>query len=459
MGETELVPFRLLPQGLYLATLPDANSCYASRDGNTHLMRSWGSAGVTLTGRLEWRKRLICMVRRKQRSRGIAMSRLYALWGRTMGSKTARVTHPLLCHMIDVAKIVGALWDCSLGDGMRKYLTGALDCDDVEARSTLMFWAALHDLGKASPALQRRFPPAIPVLEAQGLSFKQQFADDDCGWHGLISAWALPPPLEVWGAPRLLARDLARGLGGHHGSWPPPGFTCALNRDHCGDDEWNGMRAELAATLAELDAPTVIGDRLGERAHRQSLVMLVSGLLSAADWVGSMSQHFAAAPGTQNIEVYAGQAAAIARRAIGEISFDVWQPPQEPVAFETLFSGFTPHASQQSIIDLAPELDGPALVLIEAPTGSGKTESALYLADYWAQTLQQRGLYIGMPTTATSNQMHSRLCRMLDARYGEGYVEPLVVHSQARWVGAPPEITVKEAADGEQPFEGLKAEM
>ena len=50
--------------------------------------------------------------------------------------------------------------------------------------------------------------------------------------------------------------------------------------------------------------------------------MLISGLVSAADWVGSMSQHFATTPGTQDIEVYAWKAATIAQRAIGEISFD-----------------------------------------------------------------------------------------------------------------------------------------
>ena len=375
------------------------------------------------------------------------MSRLYSLWGKTMGSKMAKMTHPLLCHMIDVAEVVGALWEHSLGLGMRKHVAEALGCDDAQSRSTFMFWAALHDLGKASPAFQRRFPPAIPALEAQGLSFERQFSGDEGGWHGLISAWALPPLLETWGAPRLLARALARGLGGHHGSWPPPGFEQGLHPDHYGGAPWDAVRAALVDELAKLYPPASLSGILADRAQRQALVTLLSGLVSAADWMGSMEACFPAAPDTRDSAGYNQCAAEQAQRTLHDLAWDAWQSPEQPAAFGDLFPGYKPHPAQQAIIDLAPELDGPTLVLIEAPTGSGKTESALYLADHWAHILQQRGLYIGMPTTATSNEMHKRLRRMLDARYGEDAVTPLLVHSQARWINSPPEIET-EAEDG-----------
>ncbi len=378
------------------------------------------------------------------------MNDLYLLWGKTMGPKEAKITHPLICHMVDVAEVVGALWQGSLGQGLRQQIAAALGCSDDEARRTVMFWAALHDLGKASPAFQRQYPPAIPLLEAQGLGFRCEFGGNLNAWHGVISTWALPSLLESWGAPRPLARDLARGLGGHHGSWPPPAQVNALHRDHWGGDAWDAARAELVAALASLYPPAPLADRLRERAERQALVTLVSGLVSAADWVGSMEQHFAGAPDVRDLSAYAGRAAEQARRAIREVQWDLWQAPQEPAAFETLFPQYTPQPMQQAVIDLAPALDGPSLVLIEAPTGSGKTESALYLADHWAHTLQQRGLYIGMPTTATSDQMHGRLRKMLDARYGEGAVSPLLVHSQARWAGPPPPIATAEGETSQE---------
>lgn len=381
---------------------------------------------------------------------------LWKLWGKTMGPKEAKVTHPLLCHMVDVAEVVGALWDCSLGDGFRRHVSEALGCDPDAARRTLMFWAALHDLGKASPAFQRRHQPAIALLQQEGLTFGREFGSDAGAWHGLISAWALPSLLEAYQTPEPLARDLAKGLGGHHGSWPPPGFADGLNSDHTGAEAWNAARRRLTDVLAEHYRPVSLTGRLAQRAERQALVTLVSGLVSVADWIGSMEHHFAATPETQELATYAEQAASRARKALHELQWDVWQPPTEAAPFEQMFP-FTPHAMQQRIIDLAPKLQGPSLVLIEAPTGSGKTEAALYLADHWAHSLQQRGLYVAMPTTATSNQMHGRVTKMLDARYGESVIAPLLVHSQARWTSEPRQISQEVESEADDAPNGVEA--
>jgi CRISPR-associated endonuclease/helicase Cas3 len=362
---------------------------------------------------------------------------LWTLWGKTMGPKEAKVTHPLLCHMVDVAEVVGAMWNGCLGEGLRQHVCQALGCDDSSARRTLMFWAALHDLGKASPAFQRRYAPAVAALEEQGLTFQREFGGDAGAWHGLISAWALPSLLEALQTPAPLARDLARGLGGHHGSWPPPRFDDGLNSDHTGGAAWDAARTQIAAELATLYSPASLLGRLSARPERQALVTLVSGLVSAADWIGSMEHHFSAAPGACDLSAYSEQAADHARNAIHELEWDAWQPPMEAAPFQTLFPTYSPRPMQQSIIDMAPKLNGPCLVLIEAPTGSGKTEAALYLADHWARALQQRGLYVAMPTTATSNAMHKRVCDMLNSRYGDGVIAPLLVHSQARWVSEP----------------------
>ena len=63
-------------------------------------------------------------------------------------------------------------------------------------------------------------------------------------------------------------------------------------------------------------------------------------------------------------------------------------------------------------------------MLIEAPTGSGKTE-ARCIWPTRAQGEQQRGLYVAMPTMATSNQMHERVGVCWTSAYGTGAVAPL----------------------------------
>jgi CRISPR-associated endonuclease/helicase Cas3 len=69
--------------------------------------------------------------------------------------------------------------------------------------------------------------------------------------------------------------------------------------------------------------------------------------------------------------------------------------------------------------------------------GSGKTEAALTAYLHWARSVERAGLYIAMPTTATSNQMHQRVKVFLCKQYG-ATIEPLLIHSQALLSQMPP---------------------
>lgn len=70
---------------------------------------------------------------------------------------------------------------------------------------------------------------------------------------------------------------------------------------------------------------------------------------------------------------------------------------------------------QQRVVELPGVTDGPGIVVVELPMGEGKTEAAFYLADRWAQGPAQRGLYVAMPTMATSNGMFGRLLVTLNS--------------------------------------------
>jgi len=88
---------------------------------------------------------------------------------------------------------------------------------------------------------------------------------------------------------------------------------------------------------------------------------------------------------------------------------------------------------QETVVSATSHLAPPALVIIEAPTGEGKTEAALYLADHWLRTAQQRGTYVAMPTMATSNQMLRRVRDFLERRYAGGQAELFLLHGNAAW--------------------------
>lgn len=63
--------------------------------------------------------------------------------------------------------------------------------------------------------------------------------------------------------------------------------------------------------------------------------------------------------------------------------------------------------------------------------GEGKTEAAMYLADYWSGNLGQQGHYFALPTQATSDQMFARVRQFLTRRYGSGLVNLQLLHGHA----------------------------
>jgi CRISPR-associated endonuclease/helicase Cas3 len=86
---------------------------------------------------------------------------------------------------------------------------------------------------------------------------------------------------------------------------------------------------------------------------------------------------------------------------------------------------------QQVVKALTKELLEPGLVIIEAPTGEGKTEAALYLVDWWNKQFDQRGAYFALPTQATSNQMFGRVRNFLAASYTGDEVDLQLIHGHA----------------------------
>lgn len=198
-----------------------------------------------------------------------------------------------------------------------------------------------------------------------------------------------------------------------HGSFPSGRSLDALRRD-LGTGRWERARADLFEALrTQLQAPAPrLPDGLSADDH--PFFMLLSGLISVADWIGSSEVHFPFAPDTTDPTAYLADAREKARCALDELGWTGWAPPAEPANFGDLFPGLAPRPMQAQVAGLCEEMDGPGLVLIEAPMGEGKTEAAFLLADHWNHALRQRGCYVAMPTQATANAMF--------ARFRDGYL-------------------------------------
>jgi CRISPR-associated endonuclease/helicase Cas3 len=362
--------------------------------------------------------------------------RVERFWGKLGHEEEATGFHPLICHMIDVAAVAERMWDDIMTPAARRRLADALGLEESAARRWVAFLAGLHDTGKCCPSFTLR--PGAERLSHLYVDCRPnpRRGDPKAAPHGEVTALALPAALEGrFGVPREVATTLAAAIGGHHGFFPSHYELNKLaeNFDAVGEGCWAAMRGahvERLATLLGIDAvpaPT----RLDRTAP-----LTLAGLVSVADWIGSMEEFFPyLVTDPANIPPvgadYVEQAREQAERALRELHWTGWTPGAGRPSFAEMFGGREPRPMQEAAITLAERLAGPGLVVIEAPMGEGKTEAALYLADRWGLEPGARGMYLALPTQATSNQMFGRLQTFLEQRYPTDTVNLQLLHGQA----------------------------
>lgn len=356
------------------------------------------------------------------------------LWAKA-GDNRGGAYHPLLYHTLDVAACADRLWEHALTPAARAQVAQAFSFNEDEARRLAVFLAGAHDIGKASPAFQRKVPELRKALEDLGYDF------DDRGimgvHHSIISAWVLSFWLrEALSWERRTAHRLARVVGAHHGSWPHAGALADLKdkslADVGRDSIWSQSREYLLKALVEVVKPPRGVHLTSDLEMQNGVLVLLAGFITVADWLGSLEDYFSYEYDNLTAEEYWAIARERAQQALKATGWlDAWQGNRTVLPFDRLF-GFTPRPFQEAAIRLSEKVAHPALLIVEAPTGQGKTELALYLADAWLQTRQGRGLYIAMPTQATSNAMFGRLRRDFLARRYPGQAGSVVLaHSHA----------------------------
>jgi CRISPR-associated endonuclease/helicase Cas3 len=360
--------------------------------------------------------------------------------------------HPVLCHLVDVGQVCHHLWSHALRESVRGRLSAAVGLDAEAAGRWVAFWVGAHDIGKVAPGFQAKGEAFRSRLRQLGYAFPP---DPSPPPHGTVSAAVLRDALaHPSGWPALdpsLASRVAVAVGGHHGVFPRAEQTL-LGRTALGDRRWSEARltllADLAAVfgLAELPAPWL------ELEGDHAAFILLAGLCSVADWVGSSQDHFPFAGGTADLASYPPLAAKRAADALESLGWTVGPGRPSPASFERLF-GVPPRPLQACAEDYARSVSGPGLALVEAPTGEGKTEAALFLADAWAR-LGQGGLYVALPTQATSNQMFGRVRRFLTGRYPEDRVNLHLLHGHALLSDEYQELRLAAVYDDDAGVEG-----
>lgn len=342
--------------------------------------------------------------------------------------------HPLLWHLVDTAAVAKLLWEDCLSASYKTTLASRFNLSVDEMGRLLTFWVALHDIGKAGPEFQKKNPLRQKDLENIGFNFPfSRFHIE--GFHATATTLILKRILssEEQNVPRRFRIDLTTTLGGHHGEFPENLVlnNGSMEKFHVGDQKWQQSQERLFMELAEFLVVPTPGVYPEGNSTTNPIFMLIAGLTTAADWVASNEDFFPFLNADLPIEEYFSIAQMQAKNALTTLGWYGWKSSGESVSFEDLFPDFTPNRIQQAVIDICPDLQSPFLAIIEAPTGSGKTEAALYLADTITQRDQKAGIYIAMPTQATSNQMYSRTVNFLAHRYSGDEINLHLVHGAA----------------------------
>ncbi len=351
-------------------------------------------------------------------------------------AKTARdgcgAWHPLILHLLDVAASADAIL-AREPESTRKRMGEILGLEWTDARASILLLVACHDLGKACPSFQAKWParPPNPVL---GLPRRV----DRQVRHDFVSQIALTELLLKLKWPAGLAELAADAVGCHHGSRASERDRIRAEAEiHVGRgarlegirSDWEQVRTSLFDALRLLFEPARVP-------VKQTLsgpdFMLLAGLTSFADWIGSNEAWFpfGSSADCKDLSSWFASRRASAERALDGIGW-AKSTPLSPTAqsFEQVFK-HPPRPLQQALADVLADVPAPAVLLIEAPMGEGKTEAAFFAHLELQRRRGHRGMYIALPTMATGNAMYTTTFAFLRSQGANRSLDLQLLHGR-----------------------------
>lgn len=350
-------------------------------------------------------------------------SALSLLW-----AKSARFTNepkdryrPLLHHLLDAGAVAEVLFDKCVPNGRKQYLARKAGISLQDLRTLCVASAALHDVGKANPRFQSQHPHLPNEIWAM-LGTASILKRDEPG-HAEAGAKAAYKMGLGWA--------VVDAIGGHHG-----GFRNWRASADEGEPQWAKARSEIASLVAaalniDLDAlPKYNG-------FARAVSIFVAGSVTVADWLASLPEYYPPNrsyldPNCSAVNLDAHLASSRAQ-AVNVLEGLGWMQHPSAIATATFADTFKQPArdGQRLILDAVAHLDEPSIVIIEMPTGYGKTEIALDLARRIGIAQDATGLFFALPSRASSDPIFIRLADYLRrVHQGEG-VNAQLVHGTA----------------------------
>lgn len=367
----------------------------------------------------------------------VASAQLKALWAKP-GDELGYL--PLVQHLGDTACVAAVLWDEWLAASVKVSLAEKSGIAEADLRTLLLFLAGTHDVGKATLRFARQLEHEergrliADDIAATGLPMEMSNLEGKsrCFQHGLVGELLVKDWLQKRGCPKMVAGALGAVVGAHHGvatSGDDRKQAAKILRRY--PAAWSALQQEILTGMAQVTGVDDVISGLPRRLHAD-VTLRLTGLVVMADWIASNQDGFPmVASGSQSERVRVGFAAVdLTRPWTAAFSAD----EGSDALYRRVF-GWPDHFGarpiQKAALEAVSGVHGACMLIVEAPTGEGKTEAALAVGQRIAATTRSQGLLIAAPTMGTANGLFHRVVDWAARNTPENTVTSMnLVHSR-----------------------------
>ncbi len=332
--------------------------------------------------------------------------------------------HLLPYHCLDVAAVGQVL--LARHHHLKARLLDLSGLDEGSFTKWVLFYLAIHDLGKFSESFQNLRPDLLARLQGRASNKAYSLRHDSLGhalWTNQARSWVLG--LQNGGRRSRVVQGLdywALAVMGHHGLPPKK-----VGNDF---DFFSANDQEVALAFVQDVAELLLGDK-GVLTKPSNLAgkkfsWWLSGFAVLCDWLGSNAEVFPFCGEAQPLSDY--WPLAIERAEIAVAQAELLPATPAPLkSLQTLFSPYLKAATPlQALCSKLPLKQGAQLFILEDVTGAGKTEAATLLLHRLLASGAAEGVYFALPTMATANAMYGRMAKVYGQLY-EGVLQPSLV--------------------------------
>ncbi|WP_299946914.1 CRISPR-associated helicase Cas3' [uncultured Microbulbifer sp.] len=354
----------------------------------------------------------------------------FRYWGKAGKSSNAidSCFHLLPFHSLDVAAVGWQILEP--GGELCLRLSRSLRVEPNWLRSWFCFLLSLHDLGKFARSFQGMVPNLPSYLVSPENRADHRIRHDSLG-YALWQKYLTGELSDLFD--RQYQTKIRRWLVtvfGHHGQPPDKSITkAAIN---CFLEEDKQAATSFVRESYALFAPQIKPLINIESTDFKRLSWQLAGIAVLADWIGSDRQHFPYRSSPMALPEYWEEVALNKAQDSVEHSF-LDKASVEPFAsIRQQFNFIKQPTPLQKLAAEVPLGVDPQLLILEDVTGAGKTEVAMVLCHRLMSQGLANGIFVGLPTMATSNAMYRRMADSYKALYKKQTNPSLVLAHSAR---------------------------